>query len=453
MKRVSGEGVIKDGTRSRHASTRVPDLAGWLAQLAALDPSGLDEAGALDVITALERLKRAAAAAQARLSVRVEELARERQRAEGFPTSRLGVGIGAQVALARLESPHRGGRHHGLAKALVVELPQTLEAMARGDVSEWRATLVARETACLDPNTRRAVDDRIAGRLPGWGDAQTVREVRKLAYTAEPGAAVARHAQAVSDRRVTIRPAPDTMCYLTALLPAAQGVAAYAALVRDADRARAAGDPRGKGQLMADTLVERVTGQATASGVPMEVGLVMPAATLFGDSHTPAHLAGYGPIPAAQAREMVRDTPGEVWVRRLFTRPDSGQLVAMDSRRRRFGGQLRRFVVVRDQFCRTPWCDAPIRHADHPEPHADGGATEVENAQGLCEACNYAKEAPGWRVHANPKSGRHLVTITTPTGASFTSSAPDPPGSEPGLPPMPWQLEGPGVWSIRRRAG
>jgi hypothetical protein len=424
-----------------------------LHDLGEIDVSVFDEETALGLITSLERLKHGASAMQARLSVRVDELVRERQRAEGEPADRFGTGAGAQIALARLESPHRGGRHLGLAKTLVREMPSTLASMERGEVSEWRATIVARETACADRETRRAIDERIAGRLPSWGDARTAREVRKLVYAAEPGAAVARHAKAVSERQVTIRPAPDTMCYLTALLPAEQGVAAYAALIRAADHARASGDPRGKGQVMADTLVERVTGQSAAADVPVEIELVMRVETLLGDDRTPAHLSGYGPLPAAQARRLVRDREADTWVRRLFVRPDSGQLMAMDSRRRRFGGRLRRFVIIRDQFCRTPWCDAPIRHVDHPTPNRDDGPTDSQNAQGLCEACNYAKEAPGWRADASRTSRGHAVTITTPTGTRHTSEAPDPPGCGPGLPLPPWGVEGPGVWSIHPRAG
>jgi hypothetical protein len=452
MRRDSG--IATTGAGHVGGSSYAAHLTEWVTAVAEIDPSELDEAAALDAITSLERVKRAASAAQARLSVHVDQLARRRQRAEGISAERLGAGVAAQIALARLESPHRGGRDLGLAKALVLEMPQTLDAMGRGDVSEWQATLVVRETACLDPDTRRAIDDRIADRLPGWGDAQTAREVRRLAYATDPGASVARHAKAVSERRVTIRPAPDNMCYLTALLPAAQGVAAYAALVQDAHRARASGDDeRGKGQVMADTLVARLTGQSEASDVPIEVELVMSAETLLGDGHTPAHLVGYGPLPAAQARGLLRDSRAEAWVRRLFVRPETGQLVAMDSRRRRFEGQLRHFVILRDQFCRMPWCDAPIRHADHPVPHRDDGPTECDNAQGLCEACNYTKEAPGWRSFVDDTAPAHLVTITTPTGHRYTSSAPDPPGYGPGLPPSPWRLEEQGVWSIDARAG
>ncbi len=39
---------------------------------------------------------------------------------------------------------------------------------------------------------------------------------------------------------------------------------------------------------MADTLVERVTGQATAAAVPIEIQLVMPAETLLGQGSEPA---------------------------------------------------------------------------------------------------------------------------------------------------------------------
>jgi hypothetical protein len=370
-----------------------------------------------------------------------------------MPREKLGAGVGSQIALVRMESPHGGGRDLGLAKALVSELPSTLASMERGDISEWRATLVARETACLDPDTRRAIDERISGRLASWGDRQTVREVRRLTYASDPGAAVARHAQAVSDRRVTIRPAPDTMCYLTALLPAVQGVAAYAVLIRDTALARTTGDPRGKGQVMADTVVERLTGQTAAPDVQVEVDVVMPLDTLVGDDHTPADLVGYGPLPAAQARQLLRDSNADAWVRRLFVRPNSGQLVAMDSRRRRFEGQLRHFIVLRDQFSRMPWCDAPIRHADHVVPHRGDGPTADYNGQGLCEACNYTKEAPGWGLRAEDGGAARLVAITTPTGTRYQSRAPDPPGTGPGLPTMPWRPEAPGVWSIQARAG
>jgi hypothetical protein len=224
------------------------------------------------------------------------------------------------------------------------------------------------------------------------------------------------------------------MANLTALLPVAQGVACKTALERDADAKRAAGDPRTRGQIMADTLVERITGQTEATAVPVEINLVMTDKTLLaGDHdparHEPAHLDGYGPIPAALARDLAREAD-KAWIRRLFTRPADGDLVAMDSRRRTFDGGLRKFLILRDQTCRNTWCDAIVRHADHITPAADGGETSAENGQGLCEACNYTKQAPGWSVRRIP-GARHPIEITSPTGHTYLSHAPDPPGTEP----------------------
>ena len=92
---------------------------------------------------------------------------------------------------------------------------------------------------------------------------------------------------------------------------------------------------------------------------------------------------------------------------------------------------LRRFIDLRDRRCRTPWCDAPIRHDDHPLRVADGGPTTTENSQGLCEACNYTKEATGWRARSHPDGA---VLTTTPTGHRYTSHPPPPIGSNPPTP-------------------
>jgi len=391
----------------------------------------LPDAELIEVIAALEELKSGCAAAQAVATARFDASQRAAQAAEGVRSDKLGVGVAGQIGLARRESPSKGAQHVGLAKALVGELPHTLAALARGQISEWRAKLVARETAALPVELRAEVDAALAERLPDLGDAGVVREAKKLACRLDPASQVRRARKAEADRRVTIRPAPDTMAYVTALLPVAEGVAVYAALSRHADSNRSAGDTRGRGQIMADTLVERVTGQASAPDVPVEIELVMTDATLLGGDSAPGHLVGHGPVPAATARHIVGGRLGrkaKAWVRRLYTAPDSGEIVAMDSRRRRFDGELRHLLVLRDQFCRTPWCDAPIRHVDHVERAADGGDTSHLNGQGLCEACNYAKEAPGWVAVADEVDGRHTVTTRTPTGHTYTSAAPDPPG-------------------------
>ncbi|BBY18267.1 hypothetical protein MLIT_38590 [Mycolicibacterium litorale] len=90
---------------------------------------------------------------------------------------------------------------------------------------------------------------------------------------------------------------------------------------------------------------------------------------------------------------------------------------------------LATFINLRDGTCRTPYCNAPIRHRDHARPHRDGGPTSAANGLGECEASNYAKEAPGWRVSTSTdEHGSHRATFTTPTGAQYRSTAPPLPG-------------------------
>lgn len=371
-------------------------------------------------IAILERLKNAAAAAQARTATVLRELRDEEQRAAGGPTTKTAASVACEVALARRESPYRGRMLAGLAWVLQRELPHTNRLFAAGEVSEYRAMLVARETACLSREDRARVDAALAGELPGLSDRQIVARAKQIAYELDPRSVVERVARAEADRRVTIRPAPDAMALVSALLPVAQGVALYAALSRGADQARAAGDPRGRGQVMADTLVCRTTGQASAGDVAVEVQLVISDEVLLGDSDAPARIVGHGPIPAGVARRLVKcaSEADRAGVRRLYVRPADGQLVAMESKRRAFPKGLATLILTRDDVCRTPWCGAPVRHIDHVVPVRSSGQTSAVNGQGLFEQCNQVKEHPGWRARPGPAG--EVVTVT-PSGQEHVS--------------------------------
>ncbi|MBU3750132.1 MAG: DUF222 domain-containing protein [Mycobacterium sp.] len=402
------------------------DLTVW-------DP-GAEESDLIEGIAALERLKAAAAARQARLSAALDTARRAAEAAAGVPAVRRGRGVAAEIALARRDSPARGGRHLGFAKALVHEMPHTLAALEVGALSEWRATIVVRESACLDVDDRRRLDAELCSdinALDGVGDAALAAAAKAIAYRLDPHAVVDRAARAAQERTVTIRPAPDTMTYLTALLPVAQGVSVYAALKREAD---VCCDGRSRGQVMADTLVERITGRPATQPVPVAVNLVISDQALVGVESGAAVIAGYGSVPSAVAQHLIAaavDDPGSLaTLRRLYAKPAGGALVAMESRARLFPKALAEFIGLRDQRCRTPYCDALVRHRDHAVPHRRGGATSAANGRGSCERCNYTKEHPGWEVDTGlSKTGLHTTTFTTPTGAHYHSTAPPAPGT------------------------
>ena len=397
-----------------------------------IDPA--DQPAMVERIAELERIKAAAAAGQARLTAALDAARRSAEASAGIPAAKRARGLASEVALARRDSPARGGQHLGFAKALVNEMPHTLAALENGVLSEWRATIVVRESACLDVEDRRRLDSELCSdpdTLLGVGDAALGAKAKAIAYRLDPHAVVDRAAKAVTERTVTTRPAPDAMTYVTALLPVAQGVSVYAALKREAD---VCPDARSRGQVMADTLVERVTGRPADEPVPMTVNLVVSDQMLLGAERGAAVIAGYGSVPSAVAQKMVMETVTDersrATLRRLYANPDSGALVAMDSRSRLFPKGLAEFIELRDQRCRTPYCDAPIRHHDHAVPHSRGGATSAENGQGSCEACNYVKESPGWRVIAGTnENGTHTAEFITPTGAHYHSAAPPMPGT------------------------
>jgi hypothetical protein len=420
------------------SSLRVQDL---ISGIRTLNPA-TDSAGLIDQIRGLEDIKSAAAAAQARIAVAFDTAQRREQAEAGVPESEQGQGVAAQIALARSESPARGGRLLGAAKALVTEMPHTFRALDTGQLNEWRATLVVKETACLSAADRCAVDEELAadtGTFSGAGDRAIAAAARAVSYRRDPRSVTQRASHAAAERCVSLRPAPDTMSYFTMLLPVAQGVSVYAALSRHADTLRSEGDQRSRGNIMADAAVERITG--TPGGINgVEINLVMTDRALFQGDAEPVRLSGYGTVPAGWARALVgeqaeataKTATGSrdftVWLRRLYTAPGTGELLAMDSKARLFPAALRRLIQVRDATCRTPYCDAPIRHHDHVVPWHSGGRTTVANAAGLCEACNHTKENPGWTVVPRP-GPRHKISYRTPTGHTYESTAPPLPGT------------------------
>ena len=395
---------------------------------------GLDDPARIDMLRALEVLACAARGAQATVTADFDRSQRAEQARAGVPVERQGQGVAAQVALARRESPHRGQIHLGLAKVLAGEMPHTRIALATGRITEWKATVLARETACLSRADRGEVDRQLGGdldALEAMGDRQLYGRARALADELDPVAAVERRRRAEADRRVTLRPLPDTMTQLSAPLPGKDGVAVWAVLSREADRLRSMGDQRSRGQIMADTLVSRVLypGESTtgpSSPVPLMINVAVSDSVLLGDDDGSGWVEHYGPVPGNLLREWIAanaEAGVDQWVRRLYVTPETGELVSMDSKARRFEGKLAEFLRLRDQSCSQPYCDAPIRHLDHVKDHASGGPTSAHNGQGLCESCNYAKQAPGWSARPRPGPG-HPVETTTPTGHSYTRTAP-----------------------------
>jgi len=86
-------------------------------------------------------------------------------------------------------------------------------------------------------------------------------------------AALHRHRHALTERHVSLRPSADGMAWLSALLPLREAVTAWKHLTQTADTARASGDERTRGQLMADTLTDRLLARNSHDQVHPDVRL------------------------------------------------------------------------------------------------------------------------------------------------------------------------------------
>ncbi|WP_158716329.1 DUF222 domain-containing protein, partial [Blastococcus sp. Marseille-P5729] len=287
--RQDGEAAVTlaDGTRpieSRPIESLRAALKG-LGSLAGADADGrlarVSDAGLIDLLQALRRVRAVTAAVEARVQVAFDASQRALAEQRGVPRAERGKGVADQIALARGVSAHRAANDLAVAKGLVTELPHTLARLASGGIGESAAQAVAKETVCLMPEDRAIVDERLAPRLAAGTSARRAASLaRAEAARVDAESVTRRIAMAHNDRTVTTRPAPDAMVYLTGLLPVKEGVAAYASLAKHADAAKAAGDPRSRGQIMADELFARLTGISDADLVPVEIQLVMPAEAL-----------------------------------------------------------------------------------------------------------------------------------------------------------------------------
>lgn len=373
-------------------------------------------------------------------------------------------------------SPSASGSSLASDRRLVGSLPKMLNALATRKVSAQAAYAVAGTTAVLDDEQRHRVDEALAERLPdldglgvrGWRD-----EVTAVMMELDAEGALLRHRRARRTRSVSVTPGDHGMATFSAYLPALDARLLHKRLSLEAERRRAQGADDGHSAVMADALVDTVLSREGAmDAVELDVGVIITDRALFRpDCGDPAQIEGYGPVPAEAVREQLRaatsppadpaadpfGAEGEqtrAVLRRLYTHPATGELVAVESRGRAFPPAMAKFLTWRDTSCRGPFCNAHTRQHDHIVPYASGGATSVDNGQDTCAHCNQKEndawsveriedpDHPGHRVEWTGHSG--ITRVTTPTrlvrpqpppDGGPSAGSPAPPGpDEPAVP-------------------
>ncbi|GAA1084129.1 HNH endonuclease [Pseudonocardia alni] len=398
----------------------------------AADTSTLSEAELIDQIQEIETLRASLAALQTdRIRAFAQAHVDSHRVDDRIDVDKIHRSVVAQIQLACRVSTTEARTRVADARDLHAGLDDVRRLHEAGQLSAAKATAIAVECRDLDTIQRAQIDARLATNrdLTRYGIGRLRAMTRRLVAEITPERFRARVHAAKAERRVTLRPAPDAMSYLTAYVPVEQGAACLAALQKAFVEVQVHPQPltRTRGQVLADTLVERVTGQATATAVNLEVQVTVPVQALL--DHTsplPAEIPGLGPVPA----DLLATPEGTKSLRRLLT--DQGIVIGGDARRRTFTGLLATLVRARaENRCTEPYCDAPVRHLDHIHRDADGGRTELDNGRGVCEFHNHVREQPGWQVFRAPDG---IVVTVTPTGHRYCGPAPPPPTPPPCAP-------------------
>ncbi|MGH3794739.1 MAG: DUF222 domain-containing protein [Pseudonocardiaceae bacterium] len=431
-------------------SEYLPDglLADLLAQPAETGP-GHREFEALERVGGWERVIAWAQAGQIREMTSFLRSAEARNRTLGAPDVQAHESAVAEVGLMLATSARTAACRVDDAWSLCTRLPATLAALEQGRITLTKALILDAETANLSAEHTAQVERQVLAKARQQTPGQLRAATRRAVLTADPAAARERAERARRERRVRMWPEPDGMSTLSAYLPAADAAGVFAVLDEYARRAGFAKDERTLEARRADALVDLVLGpigfcsagtsaaredtdqgpgaaaasvRAAVDVAAVDVRVTVPHTALLGADDLPGELAGYGPIPAAVARELAA---GGTW-RRILTDPASGRPLDYGTTRYRPPQHLAGLVITRDQTCQFPGCRVPahrcdIDHGIAHDPDNDTGPTSETNLGPKCRRHHQIKQSPGWTVTHHPDG---CTTWSTPSGHVYHSQPP-----------------------------
>jgi hypothetical protein len=378
-----------------------------------VDPAAMSHDQRLDL---LERIEHARSALDAKAQVTLALLARE-----GDAEARAKEWVREEVACVLSIAPTTAAARLHDAVELVERLPHTLDRLTDSSITMGHARVMIEAARDLDQATLAALEHRVWSKPSDLPIGAFRQRVKRAVLALDPRSAEHRHDDALGQRRVSMHADEHGMAGVYAYLRADAAMALMTGL--DAHAAALPADGRSAEQKRADVLADLADLALAAAGtswqgrrpaVQVSVGL----STLLGLDEQPGELDGYGPIPAAMAREIAAD-PSGTW-RRLITDP-LGRLIRYGQSTYRPPAPLRDHVIAAHKTCTFPGCrrTACRGELDHIHPFGAGGPTEEPNLHPPCKRHHRVKHQAGWTV----RKRRDAVTWTSPTGRDYETPA------------------------------
>lgn len=346
--------------------------------------------------------------------------------ADGISRGNAGRGAAIELGMARRVSKATIDHQLAFAKPLVDDFPELLAAGLDGQISQAAAKHVVRACDVLDSEQRRALDGELTDLASRLSPGQVKKAANRRVAAADPDAAVARACRARAAKNIRAVVVGDGTGTLIATLPVEQTVAAWQALDHEARCRRADGDERSIRELICDLFVERVTGRTPADDLNLELSVLISASSLLGIDEQPARLTGhhggdYGVLPAELARCLAAGK--SVWARRLVCDPYDEALLSMDTRKRRFDGALRTFLLPRRHQLPTVLRRADLRDRPGAAPRRRRTHLSRQRPRPRQDRPSDPR-SPALADRASRRRRRQRLLWTTPTGHTYTSRPP-----------------------------
>ena len=420
------------------------------------DPARLTRSGALDYLVQLQRLQSRLAALEARAMVVVAGATRQDREvvivdraSEEERILTLADEAREEIAAALHRSPGTVHDQITAARLLAHALPATRAALEEGHITAAHVRAISEQAVRLssadDAGAPEAfladcarLEARVLARAQVGTPAQTRTAARRAVLTIDAQGQERRRRMAACAIDVQVYAEDDGMGVLLARMPLAQAMLVHAALdaaarqaagrraadphAADPHAAHATGEPIGTpstlGQHRVAALLELVFGphpDGAVSVAPVrpgvEISVVMDARSLLGVADLPVTiigvLGGPGAAGAQEIRELLADPRIPVSLRRLVRDPVTGHLLDRGRRSYEVVGQLREYLISRDQTCRFPGCTRPARRCqvDHAVAWEDGGGSTRDNLGHLCRRHHQLKTHGGWEIATSHDGG------------------------------------------------
>lgn len=320
----------------------------------------------------------------------------------------------AEIAAAMRWTTRWTHDQFAMAVDMASKLPQTLDALEKGDIDFYKARVLYDKTVPLSADLAVQVEERVLVKAPNQTGAQMRQLTNRVVMRVDPEGHRDRAERRKAQRCTGLDRLDEGMARFWAFLPGELATKCYERVSQIAEAVRTPTDPRTLDQIRADVVADLLLATRDgASSVKTEVYVTISAATLMGLSEQPGELAGYGPITADVARELAADA---TW-RRLLTEPVTGEPLEFGTSTYRPPAKLRRFVWTRDRTCRFPGCMRPSHKSDldHTVPFPLG-PTSAANLGVFCRYHHRVKHRSAWET-SQPIPGR--FHFRSPAGKTY----------------------------------